>query len=719
MSWFVNLVVSLFTTILQGFSSLLLEAGLTIKNVIADNMMAHADVPFGSGTWFDVLPAGRNETVIHTFMGLFWVLGSAALVIALYAMIARIAGANRSSVKRERLRTGAIEMVVAVVLLFAGERLAVSITQVFYDLSMGALSLGATNVPNFSLPSESGNQIATFFNAVVAFIQVVMAVVLYVMYQFRELFLDAWVIFFPVAMVAYAHEKTRGITRLWWTEWVYQMAVPFGQSLVFSFSYAMVNPHDTAALGVADIFTALTGVIGFIASSVYVRKLVGIVGQAFDAPMMGATPGGIAAVATGALAGDAVAGAGITALGKAYGTVGKAAFRTVDKGFSTKARAAIDRAPETHAGMIREGATLDDIMSHHVMAARGADPLQEAGGSGLEGVIKGARGTTAGVRSPVNRAPRARVTTNSGLRVPLPLGASSRTLGAISGLSQGVGETIGGSHMAKWAQTKWDGVQNEGGIVRRGVDHVAPIVSQAVQSKAGQATVNGVAAAAGSVASAGVAAGSFLFTRDPQRRIQRSQAAYAHTSAAVARVGSASMAYQANRAQRMQRMEETRGHLRELMYDHVATQRMGNINPYPYQPADEQWPEGTFTGLTPAMTRYTEAEQGLSHALQTMYRATGGQGSMQRAQEEIKRYQRHWDEERHVPDLHELPKPVQSAYQDAFAAYRPYREDVAARGRVQIGRVQMTAPHEEKRKQDLARAQAFLADARASILARK
>lgn len=708
-----NLVVSLFTTILQGFSSLLLTAGLTIKNVIADNMMADGAVPFGSGTWFDVLPAGRNEAVIHTFMGLFWVLGSAALVIALYAMIARIAGAARASVKRERLRTGAIEIVVAVVLLFAGERLAVSITQVFYDLSIGALSLGATSVPIFSLPSVSGNQMVTFFNAVVAFIQVVMAVVLYVMYQFRELFLDAWVIFFPVAMVAYAHEKTRGITRLWWTEWVYQMAVPFGQSLVFSFSYAMVNPHDTAALGIADIFTALTGVIGFIASSVYVRKIVGIVANAFDAPMMGATPGGIAAVATGALAGDAVAGAGIAALGKAYGTVGKEAFRHLDQRFATKARAAIERAPETHAGMIREGATLDDMLSHHVMAARGVDPLQEAAGSGLEGAIKGGRG----LGSPANRSARTR-TGGASVRVPLPLGASSRTLGAIAGMSHGAKETIDGSHMAKWAQTKWRGMQNEGGLLRRGIDHVAPFFSQAVQSKPGRATINAGAAAAGTVASVGAAAGALLAARDRQDRMQRGHTEYEHASAGVARLGSAPLAYQGNRAQRMQRMEETREHLRNLMHDNVATQRMGNINPYAYRPADEQWPEGTFTGLTPAMSQYVEAQQGLSHALQTMY-GESGQGARQRAKEQIQKYQDHWDEERHVPDLHQLPKTVQSAYQLAFAAYRPYREDVAARSRVQIGRVQMTAPHDEKRKQDLARAQAFLADARASILARK
>lgn len=113
-------------------------------------------------------------------------------------------------------------------LLLTGERLVVSITQVFFDLSMGVMSLGATSVPTFSLPSVNGNQILSFFNAVFEFIQVVMAVVLYVIYQFRELFLDAEVIFFPLAMACYVNEKTRGIAKFWSTEWVYQMAVPFG-----------------------------------------------------------------------------------------------------------------------------------------------------------------------------------------------------------------------------------------------------------------------------------------------------------------------------------------------------------------------------------------------------------------------------------------------------------------------------------------------------------
>ncbi len=724
MTWFVNLVVSLFTTLLQGFSSLLLMAGLTIKNVIVDNMMSNGSVPFGSGSWFDVLPSGRNETVMHTFMGLFWVLGSAALLVAFYATVARIAGAHSSSVQRERVRTGLIEVAVAVLLIFAGERLAVSITQLFYDLSIGVMTLGQTSIPTFTLPSTSGNQIVTFFNAVVEFVQVVMAVVLYVMYQFRELFLDAWVIFFPLAMACYAHEKTRGIAKFWWTEWIYQMAVPFGQALVFSFSYAMVNPHNQTELGIADIFTALTGVVGFVASSVYVRKIVSIVAQSFEAPVLGRTAGGMAAVAAGVLAGDAVAGAGIGVLGKAYGAVGKGAFQAVDKRFAPLAKGAIERAPETHAGMIREGATLDDVMSHHMMAASGSDPLQQAGGAGLEGALKGARG----MGQPVGRAtPSAGNSGSSRQRVgsmgPLQAGFSSRTLGAVNHLSSGMSETVKGSHMAKWAQTKWQGMQNDGGLIRRGLDHVAPTVGQLVQSKPGLAMLTGAASVAGGVAMVGVTAGAMMATGDGKGSVQKGRGAFQRAATAVEGVASAPQAYQTNRVERMQRMEDARGHIRQLLHDNVAMQRMGNINPYPYRAADDQLPEGTFAGNTPAMDAYLTAETGLSKALQEDYRQTAGSGTSQSAYEsvnqEIGRYRGYWDQEQHIPDLHRLSPKVQEAYRSAYTAYRPYRQDVAARARVEAGRVNLTEPHEETRKQDMARSQAFLADARASILATK
>ena len=214
-----------------------------------------------------------------------------------------------------------------------------------------------------------------------------------------------------------------------------------------------------------------------------------------------------------------------------------------------------------------------------------------------------------------------------------------------------------------------------------------------------------------------------MATGDGKGSVQKGRGAFQRAATAVEGVASAPQAYQTNRVERMQRMEDARGHIRQLLYDNVAMQRMGNINPYPYRAADDQLPEGTFAGNTPAMDAYLTAETGLSKALQGDHRQTAGSGNSQSAYEsvnqEIGRYRGYWDQEQHIPDLHRLSPKVQEAYRSAHTAYRPYRQDVAARARVEAGRVNLTEPHEETRKQDMARSQAFLADARASVLATK
>lgn len=668
LGWFGNLVVELLATLLDGFSGLFAAGHFTIRNVIAGNMMSNGAAPFGSGNWFDVVPFGRNKAAMLPFMSLFFSLGLAWLLISVYIGAARIAG-GPSGRQRNIIKSELSFFVVAALLMMVGPSFAVAVSQLCYDFALYFLNLGHTNVIHWS-GGSSKSSIVNLFESIVQFVQVIMTVVLYVMYQFRELLLDAWIMIFPLAMAMAANDKTRGIAKLWWTEWIFQMLVPVGQALVFGFAYAIVNTTSggVAGVGVAEVFTSLVGVIGFIASAVYVRKMVEVVGGAFNAQVMGHTAGGMAAVAGGALAGDLMGGAMIGTMGKVAGTAGKAGFRAVDRQFAGAARESVTQNPETVGGQIARGATLDDVMANHVMAARG-DPLHDAQGAGVEGTPRGGVGGASGGRGGGGSSRLAR-------HHPF---FSSHTAGAMGNIAAGAKAELAGSNMAMALKTGWRGFQNDGGIA-------------------------GAVGAAGAAVIGG-AAGSKVVQAIPGVNVL----------GRAAKQGTQS--YQANRQERQTRTNEVRSHMLGVMQSNAAASRMANVNEQGYQLAHED-ENGTvvpasFAGSTPAMEAYSARRAAFVNSLMTQ---TGIDGQPEKAEAAASAAEASWQQGGHAQNFAQWSPWAQEEYQKAHAAYRPAAQDTFARQQVLDNRVAMAPPDADPRKQQLARARNFMNDARAGIL---
>ncbi|MHB1681941.1 MAG: hypothetical protein ACYCYO_03820 [Bacilli bacterium] len=667
MNWLGNIIVGFLMSLFDGFSFLFMSAGFTVQHVIESSMMSNGAAPFGSGNWFDVVPFGRNKTVMLPFMSVFFSLGLAWLLISLYIGAARIASGPNGR-QRNILKSELGFFVFAALLMMAGPSFAVAVTQLCYDFALYFLKLGGSTVLSGALFHMGTSPITNLFDSIVQFIQVIMTVVLYVMYQFRELFLDAWIMLFPLAMAMAANDKTRGIAKLWWTEWIYQMLVPVGQAMVFGFATAIVNPNSAQGLGIAEIFTSLVGVIGFIASAVYVRKMVEVVGGAFNAQVMGHTAGGAAAVAAGFVAGDLAGGAAVGAMGKMHGAVGKTAFRAVDRQFAGSARQAVTKSPETAGGQIARGATLDDVMANHVMAARGGDPLQDGQGAGVEGGQKlGGFGGSGGGRSGGG---------SSRLSHHHPF-FSSHTAGAMGNIAAGAKTEFGASNMALAMKTNRQAFANEGGRMGRIGDLGAAAVGAVAGTRLGQA-IPGMEGA-----------------------------------------GQAAESYKADRQASQARLNEVRSQLLGSLHANAAVSRMANINEQEFTPPKEAGQDGTFSGPTPAMEAYNAHRSGFVEALAKengIHVIYNPKASMAGAETAAQATEASWQQGGHAQNQAQWTPATQAAYRQAHAAYHPAARDMLARQQVLDNRVAMAPPDADPRKQQLFRARNFMNDARAGIL---
>ena len=320
---------------------------------------------------------------LEPFATAFWVFGWSFFLISVYLLVVQVSGARESAVQRERMKQGVIGLVVSALLIWQGQHLALLVTEFFYYASDYFLHLGAPQ--KWTPLSTSGGQ--ALLNSIVNFLQALLAFIVWIVYEFREVFLYVWMLFFPLAMAFYAHDKTRGITKTWWVEWVYQMAVPLGQAVVYGVASAVASPASGTALTAEDVFVALAGTIGLLSSAVYVRKLIDVVAQAFGASLIGSDHGmrwgNLAMVGASAVAGDLAGKMAVTGTAKATGaTLGKMAHAIDNTVGRRVAQKAIERRPEMYAGTLKSGASIEDVMMQNKLGSQG--DVLHASGAGLE-----------------------------------------------------------------------------------------------------------------------------------------------------------------------------------------------------------------------------------------------------------------------------------------------------------------------------------------------
>ena len=653
MNWFVQIIagmINLLATQLQG----LFGPKFSLASVIADNMMSNPNSSFGNGHFSDVLDSKRTATLLGPFSTTFWALGSTFFLVAVYLTVMQITGASNSATQRERMKSGIIGLVVAIAMMWAGQPFAVAVTQSFYYLSLYFLNLG--HAYQYTQQTITANGQAALLGSIVNLLQTGMALVVWVIYQFRALFLDVWIVFFPLAMAFFANDKTKGITKMWWTEWIYQMSIPFGQAVVFGIASAMGDTSVGSSVTISEIFTAIAGTVGLLGSAVYMRKLVEIVAQGFGASLIGHSAGeGIGhamAMGTAGALTDRMAGLGIKGASKATGaTVGKALKKADKKLFSGWAEKAIKKNPETHAGMIREGSSLDDIMSHHQMASSG-DPLRGVGSDAHQkpvGVGGGFGGTKHG-------------------KDPKHSLLHSHSAGAIGSAVSGAKRGFASSNLATAARTSIQGFQSTGGVSGWAGKKLATRVAQ-----------SGAALNARGITKIGNA------------------------------VGAGSQRYLANQQLRQTRLDDLRTNLSNVMENNALASRIPHIN--------EQWDDKaqSFTGDSHAQATYTAARSNFTQALmraQPNLNTTEAENITLSAESS-------WDRGNHLHNLGSYTPAVQKAYRTAYSSYKPSNLDERAKALViDDNKLHVVRPVDLHKNQKLG-TQAFLNDARNAILLKR
>ena len=668
MSWFGSIIAGILNVLATGISALVTKAvsvkGLThsvMGNIIlGSGFFPHGNPPpWGSGNFSNLMDP-KAVASLKLFSLSFWAFGWAFLLGSVYLLAIQVAGAAESSIQRERLKKGILSLIISAILIWQGSHLAVLVTQMFYYLSDYFLSL-PHSLSNFSAstPSHTGGQ--QLLGSAVNLLQAVLSIVVWIVYQFRALFLYVWMLFFPLAMAFYANDKTRGIAKMWWTEWIYQMAIPFGQAVVFGVASAVASPTGGGALTASDVFVSFAGTIGLLASATYMRKLIDMVAQGFGASMIGANHG----MAWGSMA--MAAGAGMTGdlLGKASLRTGRAAagkaFRKVDNTPWAKKMAAkqISEKGEVHAGAAQAGASMDDIMMHQKYGAEG-DPIRN-GGVGLEAASGGARGFGTGSGGARGGA--------RGKSLPL---TRTHTAGEIGRTVQATKHAFAHSNLGTWATTGWKGLQNEGGI----------------RGKASDLSAKGKNKIARSI---GSSLGNKRFIGRP-------------VSAMTGAVANKAQRHLANRELRQERLETARDHIKEVMQNNAIAARVPGIS-HLY---DAQ--NNTFQGLSsPAEQKHSAARNEFVNQL----RESGV--SPRDAQNLSETAQQQWDVGQHLPNLGSYTPAAQEAYRKAYATYQPAQLDRKAKEAVVAGRVAVTPP-KDPLKTKTAGTNAFLYDARKAIV---
>lgn len=690
MSWFAGIIATIVNGLADGINALVnatMAAGsnhftnTAMGNIIMGSFFPSTNSPpvFGAGTFADVMDPHAVSS-LRLFSLAFWAFGWTFFLVSIYLLAMGVAGAHESSIQRDRLKGGLVRVVVAALLIWVGPHFAVMVTQLSFYTSDYFLNLNP--LIQWTPPSSSAGGQA-LLDSTVNFMQAILSIIVWVVYQFRTLFLYVWMLFFPLAMAFYANDRTRGITKMWWTEWIYQMLIPLGQSVVYGVASAVAAPATKgAALTAADVFVALAGTIGLLASAVYVRKLIEVTGQSFGASMMGSGHGmawGSAAMAGGALAAGDMLGRGSVAAGKA--TAGKAisaGFNKFDnsKWVRGKTEKAIQARPEVHAGVIQAGASADDIMMGKAMAFTG-DALN-AGGVGLEAAASGGGGRQGFSGFGGGQASGGRGgSKGSGFRGnPWNPIAQSGTARAFGGMASDVKNRVANSNVGTWAATRWKGYQNKGGVT----GDVGDIMTKATTAVAG--AIGGTLAGRGGLVATSVVGAASMVSHAGHRR----------------------MAERENHATRLQHL---RNHLGEVMENNQVAQRVPGIS-HLYDAENN-----TFQGLSsPAEQRYNTAGSEFVNALQ----ASGM--SYVDANNTLQQAEQQWSQHRHLPNLIQHSQPVQKAYQQAFSAYRPAQLDRKAKDGVRAGRLTVN-PAKDPHKNQVAQSRAFLNDARNAAIYRR
>ena len=669
MNWFSGIIADVINLLAFGISKLLnatIAAGSHFTNTVMGNVILSGFFPvnptthrvqvpvWGAGTFSDMMSL-HAQTTLKAFGIAFWVFGWTFFFVSVYMLVIGVSSAGESAVQRERVKKGFISVLVSAVLIWQGQHFALLVTEFAFWSTNYFLNLNSMRAWT---PVNGGNQ--ALLNSVVNLLQSILSIIVWVVYQFRELFLYVWMIFFPLAMAFYTNDKTRGITKMWWVEWIYQMMIPLGQSVVFGVAGAVASPSSAAAATASDVFVALAGTIGLLGSAVYVRKLVEMVAQGFGASMVGANHGmawgGAAMVGGTALTGDVMGKAGVKAARGTLGKAGGAVFNKIDNSRPIRkhTESAIQQSPEVHAGSITKGASMDDIMMGQKLGGHG-DALN-SGGVGIEGA-------TAAAGSGGFRRGGAGGSSGGGrLRSAGQFGLHSGTAGEMRNWHQGAMNTLRNSNMGTLARTKWEGFKNTGGVMGRLGDKVASTADKVGTSRVGQHLKGGVLS----------------------NRAQR---------------------YQANRANQSQRLETLRSHLNQTMSQNQATQRLPGMS-------SAAGPNGTFQGQSTNEQAYSQASSTFVKTLRDSgMKADEARGTLAQAEQ-------HWDAGKHLPQLNNLTPPAQQAYKQAFTAYRPAKLDDQARKAVGEGRVHMP-PMKNPHHTQVAQTPAFMNDARNAIMNRR
>ena len=618
---------------------------------------------WGAGTFSDLMSA-HATSALQPFAQAFWVFGWTFFALSIYLLATSVSGASESAVQRDRLKKGIGSLFVAALFIGQGERLAVLITQFSFTTSWDLLRMGHfSNWTGIHTPNA-------LLNSMVKLLQAVLSFIVWIVYRFRALFLDVWMVFFPLAMAFYANEKTRGIAKMWWTEWIYQMLVPLGQALVFGIATALTGSAGGAA-DANDVFSAIAGTIGLLSSAVYVRKIIELIAQNFGASMIGSNHGmawGTAAMAGGAAITADVMGKG--AVKTARATLGKGGGAIFNKIDNTKGRAGAEKAvkdnPEVHAGSIMNGASMDDILMSQKLGGHG-DALH-SGGAGIEG----GGGRTGGMGG-IGRAGSSGSSGGGGSlrRHGGTFGLHSGTAGELGSWRQSTMNTLRNSNMGTLARSKWEGFKNSGGVMGKIGDQVASTAEKVGNSRLGQSRV-------GQVMGSGA-------------MVNRSQQ------------------HQANRTNQATRLATLRSHLNDTMQQNELSKRLPGISAE-YRPGDEKTnTPASFEGPSKAQRTYASASQTFMDALDM---------PPEDAKRTLAQAEQHWEQGDPFPNLNQYSPKAQQAYRQAFTAYRPSQLDSQAREAVLKGRLSI-APSKNPHQHQVAKTPAFLNDARNAVMYRR
>lgn len=657
MNWFDNLIANLINALANGLQAVLDHTVLTnftnnaMGNVILSGFFPSSKVPmWGAGNFSDLMDS-KSTASLAPFATAFWVFGWAFFLVSIYLMAIQVSGASTSTIQRERLKNGSLGLIITAIFLWVGPHFAVLITQLFYYPSYYFLTLSP--LMKWTALNTSGGQ--AILNSVVNFLQALLSLIVWIVYEFRRVFLFVWIVFFPLAMAFYANDKTRNVTTMWWTEWIYQMAIPLGHALVFGIASAIASPIQGVALTLADIFTALAGTVGLLASAVYVRKVVEAIAQSFGASMVGynggARLGQLAMLAGTAVAGDIggkMAVKGATALAaKPVGGLLKLANNS--SRIRNMASKAITDRPEIHAQAIQSGASVDDIMMHHQMAAFG-DPI-EASGTGLETVGKIVQPNSSSSPPTIHRR-------MMGLhRIPgVPLG----TVSEIGKVKTRMGSALTNTNIGLIARDKAHQYKMAGGLTGMAARKVVPTVGN-IAEKIQSTTPNW----------------------------------------ATNKVASAAAKFETNQQLQSDRLQTMREHMAGVLETNALAARLPNIS-HLY---DKQ--NGVFTGQSAAEQRYSTAQNSLISELQ------GTGMTYVTARQQVRNMEQQWSAGNHV-EVSTFSEGVQSAYRQAFSTYSPARMDQQAKQAVLDRRLHV--PNMDQHTAQKAGTRPFMQEARQAVL---